>query len=147
MHYGAVAGFVALDAVASLVIPRLKQEGDLIRAVQTSQVVEHVAATRLQALLVRHCAPILMSTRPATDTLQQFQEAYGYLGTVLFNQVKTLRQNRAGLSQLPQQTIVRLQSPTLKSPTTPVSITLGQARTNRPPPLSIPSSTQFTLVN
>ena len=146
VHYGAVAGFVALDAVASLVIPRLKQEGDLIRAVQTSRVVEHVAATRLQALLVRHCAPILMSTRPATDTLQQFQEAYGYLGTVLFNQVKTLRQNRAGLSQLPQQTIVRLQSPTLKSPTTPVSITLGQARTNRPPPLSIPSSTQFTLV-
>ena len=137
VHYGAMVGLIELgqETITSLIIPKLKVEGELVRLAQgqPSRVIEHVAANRLQGLLQRHCAPILMNSRPASDTLQQYQEEFGFLGQVLFNQVKTLRQNRAGLGQLPQQ-VVRLQSPTLKSPTTP---TLPKG--NKPPPLSIPS--------
>ena len=145
VHYGALACLIELgqDAIVSLVLPRLKQEGALIRAAQPSKLVEHVAASKLQVLLKMHCAPILMNKRPATDTLQQYQDDYGALGLLLFNQVKTLRQNRAGLSQLPQQT-VKVLSPTMvspKSPTTPLSLLIGHPRANRPPPLSISSPT------
>ena len=141
VHYGAIACLIELgqDTVVSLVLPRLKQEGVLIRAVQPSKLVEHVAASKLQILIKMHCAPILMNKRPASDTLQQYQDDYGALGLLLFNQVKTLRQNRAGLSQA-----VKVLSPTVlspKSPGTPLSLLIGHPRANRPPPLSIPSPT------
>lgn len=144
VHYGAMVGLIELgqEAITSLIIPKLKLEGELIRLAQgqPSRVTEHVAANKLQGLLQKHCAPILMNSRPASDTLQKYQEDFGYMGPVLFNQVKTLRQNRAG--QLPQQA-VKLQSPTLKSPLTPT--TPGQVKGNRPPPLSLPSP-QLTIV-
>ena len=149
VHYGAIACLIELgqDTVTSLVLPRLKQEGVLIRVAQPSKLVEHVAAGKLQLLLKMHCAPILMNTRSATDTLQQYQDDYGGLGQLLFNQVKTLRQNRAGLSQLPHQVVKILSPSTLgpKSPTTPFSMLVGHPRGNRPPPLSIPSP-QLTAV-
>ena len=127
VHYGAFLGLIELghDVITSLVITKLKQESEQIRAAQgqPGRMVEQVAANRVQSLLQRHCAPVLMSSRPTTDTLLQYQEDYGHLGQALFNQVKTLRQNRASL-----QTAVtaRVASPTLKSPTV-----------KRPPPLTI----------
>ena len=139
VHYGAVAGLVELgqDSVKSLVIPRIKLEGELIRAVPSNKVVEHVAAGKLQTLLQRQCSPIIMNIRPATDTLQIYQDEYGHLGTVLFNQVKMLRQNRASAQQ---QSVQWLQSPSLKSPTTLSAVlSAGQPRLNRPPPLSLSS--------
>ena len=133
VHYGAILGLVELgsDALMTLVMPLLKREGELIKATQSQpgKFVEHVAANKLQSLLQRHCAPVLMNTRPMTDTVQQYQEDYGNMGQPLFNQVKTLRQNRA---QLPQQIVTaRVQSSAVKSPTTPVL--------KKPPPLSITS--------
>ena len=131
VHYGAIMGLVELgpEVVTSLVIPRLKVEGELIRSAQTTSgnVIEQVAATRLQSMIQRQCSPILLNTRPSTDTLQDYQTNYGALGQVLFNQVKTLRQNRVGLQNLPSGTVTGI---ALKSPTTPIS---------RPSPLNIPS--------
>lgn len=140
VHYGAIAGLAEFgqDSIKSLVIPRIKVEGELIRAVPTNKVVEHVAAGKLQTLLQRHCAPILMNSRPATDTLQMYQDDYGHLGVVLFNQVKMLRQNRAQASQQ-QQGAQWLQSPLLKSPTSLSAALTSQPRLNRPPPLTLPA--------
>ncbi len=146
VHYGAVACVVELgqESLVTLVIPRLKAEGELIKAVPPSKLTEHIAATKLQSLLSRHCAPHLMASRPVSDTVQHYQESYGHLGALLFSQVKILRQNRASLSHLPLHHVgVRVQTASLKSPTTPT--TLAQIRTNRPPPLHIPSP-QLTVV-
>lgn len=137
VHYGAVACIAELgqESLVSLVIPKLKVEGELIKAVQPSRLAEHLAANKLQSLISRHCAPLLMATRPVSDTVQQYQESYGHLGPALFNQVKTLRQNRAGLSHLPiHHGGIRVQTSSLKSPTTPTTL-----KANRPPPLTIPS--------
>ena len=65
-----------------------------------------------------------MQVRSPSDTVQVFQNEYGYLGTALFTQVKALRQGRAmGVVQRPA-----------KSPTSP----LGSK--TKPPPLSIPTT-------
>ena len=134
VHFGAMCGLTELgqDIITSLVLPRLKQESALIRAAQGqgSKVVEQVAANKLQSLLLRQCAPVLMATRSVNDTAVQYQTDYGSLGQTLFNQVKTLRQNRVGLQP---SIVARISSPSgAKSPT----MTLLK---NKPPPLSFSS--------
>lgn len=134
VHYGVICGLGELgqEAITSLIIPQLKLESTLIRAAlsQQGKVVEHVAANRLQSLLVRHCAPVLLVSRPVSDTVTQYQADYGAIGVALFNQVKTLRQNRTGL--LSTVTARVTGSSTLKSSTVTIAKT-------RPPPLSFAS--------
>lgn len=115
VHYGAIMGLVELgpEVVTSLVIPRLKIEGELIKAAQTGSMAEQIAASRLQTMIQRQCSPILLNSRPSTDTLPDYQANFGPLGQVLFNQVKTLRQNRASLQHL---TGSSLKSPTVTRP-------------------------------
>lgn len=128
-HYGAVACFGELgqEAISACVIPRLKQEGELIKSAQigttgSSKIVEQVAANKLQGILQRHCSPVLHQTRSATDTIVMYQQDYGYMGTCLFNQVKSLRQGRPILN------LSNLAGP-IGSPTSPKTklspITLG----------------------
>ena len=146
VHYGALAGLTELgqEVTVSLVIPKLKQIGEFIKQAQSPPVklTEQVAANKLQNLLQRQCGPILMHTRPATDSVQQYQEEYGHLGTTLYNQVKNLRQNRVSL-----QSTVTVR-PALKSPTTPTSTGTGVGKSaNRPPPLTLPSAQLLALKN
>ena len=146
VHYGAIMGLVELgpEVVSSLVIPRLKVEGELIRAAQTNtgNVIEQVAGSRLQNMIQRQCSPILLTSRPATDNLQDFQANYGLLGQVLFNQVKTLRQNRVGLQSLSSSSGVALKSPrppalNISSPLVTVKVTgTGNVKINSPSPIS-----------
>lgn len=143
VHYGAMAGLTELgqETIISLVLPQLKLEGELIRLGQpvTSKAAEQVAASRLQSLLQRTCAPVLLSTRLTTDTQQMYQNDYGHLGIMLYNQVKTLWQNRnassgggGGGGTGVQAT--KLQSPPAITPTT-----------SRPTPLTL-TSPQLTVV-
>lgn len=104
-HYGAVAAFGELgqEVITACVIPRIKQEGELIKMAQIglagpSKIIEQVAANKLQGSLQRYCSPYLQQSRPATDTLLMYQQDYGYLGTCLFNHVKSLRQGRPTLT-------------------------------------------------
>lgn len=137
VHYGVMIGLIEMgqDTITSLVLPRLKQESLLIRAaVQQGKGPEHMAGNKLQTLLVRHCAPVLLATRPATDLALQYQTDYGNLGQSLFNQVKTLRQNRvAAQSPSPSSPARTLAS---VSTTKPGSIPLLK---NKPPPLNLTS--------
>lgn len=140
VHYGAVIGFVELgqEAVAAAILPRLKQEGEFIKAVQmssgTAKVMEQIAANRLRSLLLRSCSPSLLLVRSPSDTLQMYQSEYGYLGPELFNQVKVFRQGR------PTVTLangVKLTTTQIKSPTAKI----------RPPPLSLPSQVTATKIS
>ena len=149
VHYGAVAGLTELghETIVSLVLPQLRHEGELIRQAQpiTSKAAEQVASSRLQSLLQRTCAPVLLGTRPASDTQQMYQNDYGHLGVVLYNQVKTLWQNRnatlaGGNATAPAGTVqaTKLQSPPPLPPTTPTA-------TGRPTPLTL-APPQLTVV-
>ena len=141
VHYGALCGLLELgkEVTTSLVLPKLKQIGEFIKQAQAQPVklTEQVAANKLQSLIQRQCGPILLHSRPASDTLQQYQADYGHLGTILFNHVKNLRQNRIGLSGT---VTVR---PSLKSPT--MTTPSGGKTGNRPPPLTISSPQVIAL--
>lgn len=122
VHYGAVVGFGELgqESIAACVIPLLKQEGELIKAAQIAtagptKVIEQVAANKLQTVIQRYCSLHLMQTRSVNDTLQSYQQDYGYLGTTLFNHVKSLRQGR------PSLTLTSLQKGRSISTSSPVS--------------------------
>ena len=134
IHYGVMCGLSELgqEAISSLVIPQLKLESILIRTAlnQQGKVAEHVAANRLQSLLLRHCTPVLLTLRPASDTVTQYQADYGAMGAALFNQVKTLRQNRTGLLSAVTARVAGNSS--LKTSTVTIAKT-------KPPPLSFTS--------
>ena len=130
VHYGAVMGLVELgqDAVTSVVIPKLKWEAQLIKLVQkndTSNMLEQLAASRLQTLLQKHCPRSLMLIRKPTDTVEQYQNDYGHLGQALFNQVRQAR------LQVQQSQIRTLTATT----------TVTKPATTKPPPLQSISST------
>ncbi len=134
VHFGVMAGLCELgsDAITSLVVPRLKQEGALIRTALNlpGKPAEHVAANRLQSLLLRHCPAVLVQLRSANDTAVQYQADYGSLGIPLFNQVKSHRQNKGGSVVL--STATGSSRTLASSATKPVSI----ATKSRPPPLN-----------
>lgn len=149
VHYAAVMAFVEMgqESVSALVIPRLKQEGELIKMVQLNtnqvKVAEQIAANKLQNTLQKHCAPSLLQVRSASDTAQVYQNEYGYLGLGLFNQVKALRQGRQTVSALALHAAgQKIASPTLRSPTSPLPLTK-----NKPPPLAIPVTATKISVN
>lgn len=134
IHYGAVMGLVELgqDAVTSVVIPKLKWESQLIKLVQkndTNNMLEQLAASRLQTLLQKHCPRSLMLTRKPTDTIEQYQNDYGHLGAVLFNQVKQAR-----LQAQQQQSQIR---------TLAATATVAKSVTAKPPPLQGVASTML----
>ena len=128
VHYGAIVGFGELgqESIIACVIPILKQEGEFIKAAQIAtagptKVIEQVAANKLQTAIQRYCSLHLMQTRSANDTLQNYQQDYGYLGTLLYNQVKSLRQGRSTMTLTNLQksrTIV-----TTANKTSPVTVT------------------------
>jgi len=134
VHYGVMAGLCELgsEAITSLVVPRLKQEGALIRTALNlpGKPAEHVAANRLQSLLLRHCPAVLVGLRPATDTAVQYQTDYGSLGVPLFNQVKSHRQIRGSGGHTTVSS--RILSGSLAKP--------GSTVKSRPPPLNISSA-------
>lgn len=136
VHYGAVMGLVELgqDAVTSVVIPKLKWESQLIKLVQkndANNMLEQLAANRLQTLLQKHCPRSLILMRKPTDTVEQYQNDYGHLGPALFNQV---RQARLQVQQ--QQSQIRALTTTA---------TVAKAVAAKPPPLqSITSTTSVT---
>ena len=134
VHYGAVLAFAELgpELVRTFVVPRLKQEGEFIKLSQGSsngpvRMSEQIAANKLQGILQKHCVPCLLQIRQPTDSLQVYQNEYGYLGTSLFTQVKALRQGRPGTNNVQRST---------KSPTSPISPGLKL----KPPPLNIPTT-------
>ena len=137
VHYGAVMGLVELgqDAVTSVVIPKLKWESQLIKLVQkndANNMLEQLAANRLQTLLQKHCPRSLMLIRKPTDTVEQYQNDYGHLGAALFNQVRQAR-----LQAQQQQSQIR---------TLAATATVAKSVTAKPPPLqSITSTTSVGI--
>jgi transcription initiation factor TFIID subunit 6 len=139
MHYGAIAGLSELgtETITSIVLPKLSNEASIIQGVQQSapaHSVDEVGATKLQTLLVRSCSPVLVGTRPVTDTVQMYQKDYGHLGSVLFGQVQLLRKPK-----LPTLGGVVSKAWSL-SAKTPVSGVGVRVQTRAPPSVTTPTT-------
>ncbi|XP_002168543.2 transcription initiation factor TFIID subunit 6 [Hydra vulgaris] len=91
-HYGAVAGLaeIGLEAIKVILIPRLKNESDLILEAMENPS-EKDAAEHLQALLVKHASIAIVKTRSPPDLQHQYMAEFGYLGGLIYNKVIQLR--------------------------------------------------------
>ena len=154
MHYGAVVGLSELgtETITSVLIPKLRGEATIIQGIQQSaptNSVDDVGASKLQLLLVRCCSQALVSIRSPNDTLQAYQQDYGFLGQLLYNQVQILRKPKLPAASGPTVTkITRLSSTNLpilrstagvlpvRSPSTPTTPSTPSTRM-RPPPLQL----------
>ncbi|XP_066910948.1 transcription initiation factor TFIID subunit 6-like [Clytia hemisphaerica] len=107
-HYGALAGLSELgfEVIKSIVLPRIKSESGLIKeAINGNNSAEKKAAEHLQALLVKHCTPVIFKTlsHGVVETQEQFVDKFGFVGNLIFqkvNQMKLTSLNRQQISAL-----------------------------------------------
>lgn len=103
-HYGATAGLaeLGLDVVKFLILPRLKKEGELIKAaLEGTDSTEKNSAEHLQSLLVKHCSVVVVKTRSLPDIQANFTNEFGFLGMAIFQKVTRLRLQLSGQAKTP----------------------------------------------
>ncbi|XP_004611258.2 transcription initiation factor TFIID subunit 6 [Sorex araneus] len=99
-RYGSIAGLAELghDVIKTLILPRLQQEGERIRAVLDGPVlsnIDRIGANHVQSLLLKHCAPVLATLRPPPDNQDAYRAEFGSLGPLLCSHVVKARAQAA----------------------------------------------------
>ena len=79
--------------IKSIVLPRIKSESRLIKeAIDGSNGAEKKAAEHLQALLVKHCTPVIFKTLShGMETQEQFVDKFGFVGNLIFQKVNQMK--------------------------------------------------------
>ncbi|XP_078613036.1 transcription initiation factor TFIID subunit 6-like isoform X1 [Branchiostoma floridae x Branchiostoma japonicum] len=141
-RYGALAGLAEMghDVVKSLLIPKLKEEGEKVKTLMEGPVhnsVDKTAAEHIRALLLKHCAPVLAKIRPGPDNQEQYKTDFGYLGPLLCAHVVKARQQQQQ-QQLQATTTTAaaasvVQRPTLQIPQGRASAVLSAMAAPRTP--------------
>ena len=93
-RFGAVNTISELgrETVKILLLPRLQCEGEIVKkALDSADTTALIAANRLQSLLVKACAPVLVETRQQPDVVEEFEFEFGYLGKQVWSEVRGLR--------------------------------------------------------
>lgn len=104
-RYGSVAGLAELGPVViqSLVLPHLQVEGERIKNVLESPLLNNIdktAAEHLRGLLVKHCGPVIKGLHSSPDRADEYHHEYGYLGPLLCHHVIKLREAEAHKAKL-----------------------------------------------
>nr|CAB3266799.1 transcription initiation factor TFIID subunit 6 [Phallusia mammillata] len=104
-RYGSVAGLAELgpDVVQSLALPRLRVEGERIKNILESPLLNNIdrtAAEHLRGLLVKHCGSVIKGLRQAPDIPEEYLNEYGSLGPLICQQIIKLREQEAHKSRL-----------------------------------------------
>lgn len=102
-HYGAVMGLAELghEVIKAFIIPRIKTEGERIRACLEGPVlsnVDKIAAEHIKQLLLRVVQPVLKTIRQPPDVLDDYKNEFGYLGPMLQTSVSKARQQPSSTS-------------------------------------------------
>ncbi|XP_061412803.1 transcription initiation factor TFIID subunit 6-like isoform X3 [Lethenteron reissneri] len=116
-HYGCLAVLCELgpEVISSLVLPRLKQEGERIRSILSGQAISSgdlFGAQRVESIILKHCAPVLAQQRAVPDVVPAYCNDYGWLGPALCEHVLRARSLalRSTLSLQAQRSTVGAQS-------------------------------------
>ncbi|XP_078466565.1 transcription initiation factor TFIID subunit 6-like isoform X2 [Lampetra planeri] len=116
-HYGCLAVLCELgpEVISSLVLPRLKQEGERIRSILSGQAISSgdlFGAQRVENIILKHCAPVLAQQRAVPDVVPAYCDDYGWLGPALCEHVLRARSLalRSTLSLQAQRSTVGAQS-------------------------------------
>ncbi|KAI8514287.1 Transcription initiation factor TFIID subunit 6 [Branchiostoma belcheri] len=114
--------------VKSLLIPKLKEEGEKVKTLMEGPVhnsVDKTAAEHIRALLLKHCAPVLAKIRPGPDNQEQYKTDFGYLGPHLCAHV--------GRASAVLSAMAAPRTPTPQA-TTPSVLTISRPSTPANPP-------------
>ncbi|XP_032802521.1 transcription initiation factor TFIID subunit 6-like isoform X2 [Petromyzon marinus] len=116
-HYGCLAVLCELgpEVISSLVLPRLKQEGERIRSILSGQAISSgdlFGAQRVESIILKHCAPVLAQRRAVPDVVSAYRADYGWMGPALCEHVLRARSLalRCTLSLQAQRSTVGAQS-------------------------------------
>lgn len=112
-RYGCIAGLAELghDVMETLILPRLRQEGERIRSVLAGPVlssVDRIGADHVQSLLLKHCAPVLAKLRPPPDKRDAYRAEFGSLGPLLCSHVVKARAQAALQAQQVNRTTLSI---------------------------------------
>ncbi|XP_078486915.1 transcription initiation factor TFIID subunit 6 isoform X1 [Ciona intestinalis] len=104
-RYGSVAGLAELgtDVVQSLALPRLQVEGERIKNILESPLlnpIDRTAAEHLRGLLVKHCGPVIKNIRQPPDLPEEYFKEYGSLGPLICQHTIKLRDQEAHKTRL-----------------------------------------------
>ncbi|XP_076804470.1 transcription initiation factor TFIID subunit 6-like [Clavelina lepadiformis] len=104
-RYGSVAGLAELgpNVIQSLALPRLRVEGDRIKNILESPLlnaIDRTAAEHLRGLLVKHCGHVIKGLRQPPDLSEDYSNEYGYLGPLICQHITKLREQEAHKSRL-----------------------------------------------
>ncbi|CAM9642588.1 unnamed protein product [Lampetra planeri] len=140
-HYGCLAVLCELgpEVISSLVLPRLKQEGERIRSILSGQAISSgdlFGAQRVENIILKHCAPVLAQQRAVPDVVPAYCDDYGWLGPALCEHVLRAR-SLALRSTLSLQAQVR--GSTTMAPAAPAAVA-GPPSGRALPTLATPSA-------
>ncbi|XP_044514028.1 transcription initiation factor TFIID subunit 6-like isoform X2 [Gracilinanus agilis] len=115
-RYGSLAGLAELghEVIKTLILPRLRQEGERIRSVLEGPVlsnVDRIGAGQVRSLLLKHCAPVLAKLRPPPDHQDAFRTDFGFLGPLLCSHVVKARAQAALQAQRVNRTTMTITQP------------------------------------
>ncbi|KAI6656550.1 Transcription initiation factor TFIID subunit [Oopsacas minuta] len=80
------------EAVKILLLPHLQIGGEIVKkALDSEDTAALIAANRLQSLIVKTCAPVLVKSREPPDVVEKFELEFGYLGKQVWTEVRGLR--------------------------------------------------------
>ena len=100
--------YISLQVIKFLVLPRIKQESEFIRAALEggNNNTEKKAAEHLQELLLKHCMPVILKIYANNNTgvvedQSHFVNEYGSLfGNLIFQKVKQSKANNPNNTQM-----------------------------------------------
>ncbi|XP_041348183.1 transcription initiation factor TFIID subunit 6-like [Gigantopelta aegis] len=97
-QYGALSGLGELgsEVIKMFMLPNIKSLGDRLRLALEGPIqnsADKIAAEQIKKLLTKYLPPILKTLKPSTDTLTDYTNEFGYVGTLLFNATQKERQN------------------------------------------------------
>lgn len=112
--YGALSGLGELGAevINAFVLPNLKMIGERVKIAVEGPVMnsaDRIAAENIKKIAAKYIPPVLKTHRPASDTVENYVNEFGYLGPLLHTAVA--KERSASISSIQQKPSIHLPQP------------------------------------
>lgn len=151
-HYGAISGLSELgpEVVRTFVMPRMKSIGERLKQCLEGPMTSSVdksAAEHIKQLILRVLTPVLKSSNFVGDSIDDYKNEFGYLGSFLHSHVMRARQQVATTTAAARSTVTVSQQPriipTITRPSTVIPVPRTTVAVTAP---SVTASPKFVIV-
>ncbi|PRD30843.1 UNVERIFIED_CONTAM: Taf6 [Trichonephila clavipes] len=150
-HYGAVSGLSELgpEVVRTFVIPRVKGIGERIRQCLEGPMTSSIdksAAEHIKQIILRVLSPVLKSSNPIGDSLEDYRNEFGYLGPFLHSHVMRARQQATTSLATARTTFTVSQQPRIVPAITRPPTIVAVPRTGTTVGIPSPTAPKYVIV-